>query len=128
MSTDDDDICPTCSRTERVGRYLLLRGKEPTTWAGLTLAATLFGIHLSPEQALAVATIGGGVASVLLVFTKEGRNKPDNPSLTATIIGSMPPSKPAIVPPATTTDLPQVAIDPQHVPVAADGELQAPVK
>jgi hypothetical protein len=121
---DDTDECQTCTRTERVGRYLLLRAKEPTTWAGITLAATAFGIHLSPDQIVAIGTIGAGIASVLLVFSKEGRNKPDNPSLTATITGSMPPSKPAIVPPAATTET--VAIDPQRVPVDAAGELQAP--
>jgi hypothetical protein len=128
MTDDTNDECQTCTFWQRVGRYLLLRAKEPTTYAGLTVIATGLGIHISPDRWAAIATAGTFIAGFLLTVTKEGRNKPDNPSLTATLKGEMPPANPAIVPPAPTSDLPTTAIDPKRVPVAADGELQAPQK
>jgi hypothetical protein len=124
MNGDDD--CQTCTFWQRVGRYALLRLKEPTTWTGLCVIATGVGLKIAPELQTQIITFGAGISSILLMAAREGRNKPDNPTAMSTIKGEMPEQKPAIVPPPKTDDQPTVAIDPEHVPVGADGELQAP--
>lgn len=124
--SDPIEECPTCTFWQRVGRYLLLRLREPTTWAGLSVIVTACGVKIAPELQTEITSLGAGIASILLMAAREGRSKPDNPSLGATISGEMAPQKPPIVPPSPTAGQPTVAIDPAHVPVAADGELQAP--
>lgn len=124
-----NDDCQACTFWQRIGAYVLLRLREPSTWSGIIGVATaLTGWNISPEKQAAVITIGTTISFLLLIPAREGRVKADNPSIGATISGEMPPAKPAIVPPASTSDQKTVAIDPQHVPVAADGELQAPHK
>ena len=45
------------------------RLKEPSTWAGFAVLASLFGSHIPVESFQA---IGGGVAALLAVFLPEG--------------------------------------------------------
>jgi hypothetical protein len=42
--------------------YFLNRLKEPSTWRGLIMVATAYGMHLSPEQAYAIASLGMALA------------------------------------------------------------------
>jgi hypothetical protein len=42
--------------------YFLARLKEPSTWRGLIMVATAYGMHLSPEQAYAIASLGMALA------------------------------------------------------------------
>lgn len=51
-------------------KYLLDRLKEPSTWRGLTILATVFGVHISPEQVDAIATVGGCLIGAIGAFTK----------------------------------------------------------
>lgn len=51
-------------------KYLIDRFKEPSTWRGLVILATLFGVHLSPEQVNAIVTVGGCVTGAIGVFSK----------------------------------------------------------
>jgi len=112
---------------QRISGYVLLRLREPTTLSAIIGVATaLTGWNISPEKRDAVISIGTTIAFLLLIPAREGRNAADNPSIGATIKGEMPLPKPPIVPPAPTDSLRTVAIDPEHVPVDAQGELRAP--
>jgi hypothetical protein len=42
--------------------YLINRLKEPSTWRGLILVGTAFGMFNSPEKAYAIATLGMALA------------------------------------------------------------------
>lgn len=42
--------------------FLINRLKEPSSWRGLILIATAFGIDLNPEQAYAIASLGMALA------------------------------------------------------------------
>jgi hypothetical protein len=42
--------------------YFLARLKEPSTWRGLIMVATAYGMRLSPEQAYAIASLGMALA------------------------------------------------------------------
>lgn len=42
--------------------FFLNRLKEPSTWRGLVLVATSFGMHLSPDQSYAIASLGLALA------------------------------------------------------------------
>lgn len=57
-------------------RYFFLnRLKEPSTWRGLTLVATAFGIHVNPEQAYAIASLGMALAGGLGVISPDKLRK-----------------------------------------------------
>lgn len=87
---------------QRVGGYTLQRLGEPTTWAGITIIVTgVTGVTVQPELQAAIVSFGSGIAGILLMAAREGRNKPDNPSLPTACKGEMPQPKPAIVPPST---------------------------
>lgn len=45
--------------------YVLSRANEASTWRGIVLLLTAFGIHLGPEQAEAVIVLGLGTAGVI---------------------------------------------------------------
>lgn len=45
--------------------FLLNRFKEPSTWRGLTLVATAFGMNLSPDQSYAIASLGLALAGAV---------------------------------------------------------------
>jgi hypothetical protein len=51
--------------------WLLDRLQEKTTWLGVTGVLTAAGIGISPDQAAGIATAGGAVVSVILMFTRE---------------------------------------------------------
>jgi len=51
-------------------KYLLDRLKEPSTWRGLAILATVFGININPEQVNAIVTVGGCVIGAIGAFTK----------------------------------------------------------
>lgn len=42
--------------------YLLSRFKEPSTWRGIIMIATAYGMHISPDQAYAIASFGMAMA------------------------------------------------------------------
>lgn len=50
-------------------KNILNRAKEPSTWAGLSVLAALFGVPLEHYQA--VATAIAGVAGAVAVFMPE---------------------------------------------------------
>lgn len=45
--------------------YGLRRLKEPSTWQGLVLGTTAVGVHVSPEMANYIMTIGIGAAGLV---------------------------------------------------------------
>lgn len=45
--------------------YGLRRLKEPSTWQGILLGATAVGVHVSPEMANYIMTIGIGAAGLV---------------------------------------------------------------
>lgn len=112
---------------QRIGAYLLQRGGEPSTWAGLVTVATALGVNWAPEKWQAISTIGAFIAGTLLAAAREGRNKPDNPSLPTTCKGEMPEPKPAIVPPSTDGMAP-VSKGAQVVDAAGEVHAEVPSK
>ena len=52
-------------------RYLLDRIKEPSTWRGLILFVTGFGITLSPETATNIVAAGTGIAGLVGIMTAD---------------------------------------------------------
>lgn len=55
----------------KIGNWIAARLKERSTYVGLTFAATTLGINLSPEWSETIATIGGALASVILILVKD---------------------------------------------------------
>ena len=45
--------------------FFLNRLKEPSTWRGLVLVATSFGMQLSPDQSYAIASLGLALAGAV---------------------------------------------------------------
>jgi hypothetical protein len=52
-------------------QFLLDRARERSTWLGLTGLLTALGVHLAPEQAEAVVTLGLALAGAIAVFTSD---------------------------------------------------------
>ncbi len=50
--------------------YILNRAREPSTWRGLALILTAFGVHLAPEMQDAVITAGVALAGLIGIATK----------------------------------------------------------
>jgi hypothetical protein len=48
--------------------YIINRLKEPSTWAGLAVVFTAFGISVSEAE---LALVGSGVAAVLAIILRE---------------------------------------------------------
>ena len=48
--------------------YLLARLKEASTWRGIALLLTAFGVHVAPEVQEAVISAGVAVAGAIGVF------------------------------------------------------------
>ncbi len=53
-------------------RYLLNRLKESSTWAGLSVLASLAGIYLEPEFATAIGVVGTTLAGMCLALLPDG--------------------------------------------------------
>ena len=58
--------------------YILARLKEPSTYRGIVMCLTAFGIAISPDQLEAITFIGLSIAGILGAVTpdKEGSNAP----------------------------------------------------
>lgn len=55
-----------------MNRYdYLARLREPSTWAGLGILLSLFGINMAPEDAQLFVNGGVGLAGLLAVFMRE---------------------------------------------------------
>lgn len=54
-------------------KTLLNRFKEPSSWAGLSILAGLFGVNIAPEVLQGVIQIGAGVAAVGAVLLPESK-------------------------------------------------------
>ena len=54
-----------------LGSYFLSRLKEPSTWRGLMLVGTAFGLYLDPMQAHAIVTLGLALAGSTAVITPD---------------------------------------------------------
>ena len=51
--------------------YILARLKEPSTWRGIVLAITAFGVSLSPEQVESIITVGLLLTGILGIGTSD---------------------------------------------------------
>jgi len=51
--------------------FLLERGKEPSTWRGLSLFLTAVGIYIDPTLYTQITTIGVGIAGLIGMVTKD---------------------------------------------------------
>jgi nickel-dependent lactate racemase len=51
--------------------FLVDRLKERSTWLGIITIITAAGIHVTPEQAEAVAVAGAAIAGAVAVFTAD---------------------------------------------------------
>ena len=56
-------------------RYLLDRFSEPSTWRGVILLLTGFGITLSPETSTHIVAAGVGIAGLVGVLTQDNKSK-----------------------------------------------------
>lgn len=54
-------------------KYLLERISEPSTWRGLMMLATGFGIALSPETIEQVVIAGTAMTGLIGMFTTDGK-------------------------------------------------------
>lgn len=52
-------------------KWTLDRLKEKTTWIGIVGAATTLGWYVDPDIVTQIAQIGAGIASLILILTKE---------------------------------------------------------
>ncbi len=55
--------------------FILGRLKEPSTWRGLVLVATAFGMDLNPDQAYAIASLGIAIAGGMGVVSPDKLRK-----------------------------------------------------
>ena len=46
-------------------KYILERLKEPSSWRGLVLIATAFGVSVNPELLSSIIAVGTGLAGVI---------------------------------------------------------------
>ena len=53
---------------EKTLNYIAARLREPSTWRGLMLILTAFGVHINPEMQNAITTIGLGAAGSIGVL------------------------------------------------------------
>lgn len=116
--TDDNLI-------QRIEAYLGKRLSEPTTWAAfIAWMSIVIGRNVDPELQTLVIQVGVTLGGGLLFLAREGRNKPDNPTLKTTITGQMPEPPPAVVPPSAE-GLHPTTIDPGDVQADESGFLHA---
>lgn len=48
-----------------MSEYILERLKEASTWRGIVLVLTSFGLQVSPEQSAAIISVGLGIAGAI---------------------------------------------------------------
>ena len=46
-------------------KYILDRLKEPSSWRGLVMIATAFGVTMNPDLVSAIIAVGTGLAGVI---------------------------------------------------------------
>lgn len=54
-------------------QYLLNRLAEPSTWRGLVMVATSFGVLVKPEQIEAIVFVGLFIAGMMGAVTKDSK-------------------------------------------------------
>jgi hypothetical protein len=59
------------SLRRNIGAYLFDRLREPTTWRGLALLLTSFGVTLSPEQSDAILSAGLAIVGAIATLVPE---------------------------------------------------------
>ena len=52
-------------------KYFIERLDEASTWRGIIMLATAFGVQLEPEQTEAIVSFGLAVVGLLGVFSKD---------------------------------------------------------
>lgn len=57
-------------------QVLVNRLREPSTWAGVSILAAMFGVQLPPGLGEAVSTIVAGMSAVAAVVVPERRPDP----------------------------------------------------
>ena len=69
-------VQPENGEGENMSRYdYLERMKEPSTWAGLAILASLFGVQIAPEQMNTIVQAGTGFAAAVAIFMPERKAK-----------------------------------------------------
>ena len=51
--------------------YLLSRAKEPSTWRGITLLLTAFGVPIAPAMAESIVSVGLAVTGLIGVLSAD---------------------------------------------------------
>ena len=51
--------------------FIVKRAKEPSTWRGLVMLLTAFGISVNPELVTHIVAAGTGVAGLIGVFAPD---------------------------------------------------------
>ena len=54
--------------------FIRARAKEASTWRGLILVLTAFGVEVSPEMSEEIVKLGLALAGVIGLVTKDGNN------------------------------------------------------
>lgn len=54
-------------------KYLLNRFKEPSTWRGVCLLLTVFGVNIQPELWGAITTVGISAVGAIGVLAPDGK-------------------------------------------------------
>lgn len=54
-------------------QYIIDRLAEPSTWRGLVLVITAFGVKINPEQIEAIVFVGLFIAGMLGAVTKDSK-------------------------------------------------------
>lgn len=60
----------------RIGTYFLERFREPSTWRGVILLLTAFGVAIKPQMAQAIVTLGLALAGGAGVVTPDRMRDP----------------------------------------------------
>jgi hypothetical protein len=58
---------------------LAARFKEPSSWAGLAMGATMLGMNVNPGILQGITYIGAGLCSILAIVLPEAAAKPVAP-------------------------------------------------
>lgn len=59
-------------KVKQVAQFVIDRGKEASTWAGVGSVAVLVHIHLNVQEVSGLTAFGVGLCSVLAIIIKEG--------------------------------------------------------